>query len=44
MIFFIYDPQNKTVNKNHFYDLQEDTRRVDETGEYQLEVITILVN
>ena len=44
MIFFIYDPQNKTVNKNHFYDLQGNTRKVDETGEYQFEVITILVN
>lgn len=44
MIFFIYDPQNKTVNKNHFFDLQGNTIKIDETGEYQFEVITILVN
>ena len=42
MIFFIYDPQNKTVDRNHFFDLQGRTKKMDETGEYEFEVITIL--
>ena len=42
MIFFIYDPQNKTVDINHFYDLQGKTKKLDETGEYEFDVITIL--
>ena len=44
LIFFIYDPQNKTTNKNHFYDLQGTTEKNDDTGVYKYEVITILSN
>ena len=29
MIFFIYDPQNKTVDRNHFFDLQGRTKKMD---------------
>lgn len=42
LIFFIYDPKNKTVDRNHFFDLQGKTKKMDETGEYEFEVITIL--
>lgn len=44
LIFFIYDPQNKTTNKNHFYDLQGVTEKNDDTGTYKYEIITILSN
>lgn len=44
LIFFIYDPQNKTTNKNHFYDLQGITTKNDDTGTYEYEIITILSN
>ena len=44
LIFFIYDPQKKTINNNNFYDLQATIEKEDETGKYKYEVITILVN
>lgn len=44
MIFFIYDPENKTKDKNNFYDLQGITEKTDDTGSYKFEVITILKN
>lgn len=44
LIFFIYDPQNKTTNKNHFYDLQGITTKNDDTGTYKYEVVTIICN
>lgn len=44
IIFFIYDPQKKTVNNNNFYDLQGSTEKNDETGKYKFDVITILSN
>ena len=42
IIFFIYDPQNKTKDKNHFFDLQGIIKKKDEKGEFCYEVITIL--
>ena len=42
IIFFIYDPQNKTKDKNHFFDLQGIINKKDEKGEFCYEVITIL--
>ena len=44
IIFFIYDPQKKTINNNNFYDLQSIIKKEDETGKYEYEVITILSN
>ena len=44
IIFFIYDPQKKTVNNNNFYNLQGSTEKNDETGKYKFDVITILSN
>ena len=44
LIFFIYDPQKKTINNNNFYDLQATIEKEDETGKYKYEVITILCN
>lgn len=44
IIFFIYDPQKKTINNNNFYDLQSIIKKEDETGKYEYEVITILCN
>ena len=44
IIFFIYDPQKKTINNNNFYGLQSIIKKEDETGKYEYEVITILSN
>jgi hypothetical protein len=44
MIFFIYDPQNKTKDKKHFEDLQGIMTIKDETGKYNFETITVLKN
>lgn len=44
IIFFIYDPQNKTKDKKHFEDLQGTINIKDETGEYNFDTITVLKN